>query len=855
MKKVTLGLFLVCLSIMLTFFSYGQVYAEQISIDTIYPENIVDYIDLTNISYFDINDEYIAYTLDNSSVTLFKKDSREYISFSGFNGISKIKLTNNTLIVADSIRIKAFKDFDTNKTTTINEISLENIKAIDIYTDNNYIYIATIDRTTFKLFRYDLSLNSITNNPIQTITPSIINFDNAFMMAINSRCAYIVYKKLPAGEKYTTGLCKISLTSTTNNIQILDTFQANARVIDTFIYENTEYISTFTNEILYLLSSENEPLANINISNTGDLSTSSFPIFEVSEIQFYNNKLYIADTEYKTIQSVSIGQDNDTFTLNSDGIIIGSNSFDYGRFNNASNIYIQGDTYLISDTDNNRLHILRDNKSYFVTIPSTTTAPHSITIDSNQNIYVSVIADGKNQILKYEFNNLIYTLSQTITKFNNADLGYISSMQSINGDTIFILDSTNNNILYYYENTINKLENINLSSIILNNSSEIDYLRKLNYLVIKSGNQIFVITTDGTVISSITIPNLSEITVDASNIYAITNSEIITLAIENNSLNKLSSINFDKSDYSKFCYDIIARRMIAFCNSRSCLTSFQLNTDITPFELSDISENNSLNTSSTLIPLSISNGLIYDYPYELGNIYNTDNSIKKCVAIDEYASYYRVLFNYNDHLQCGFIKKNITTKVDYTYKPINVITTNQVIAIYKYPTLLTYNGERIITSTLPINYNLTLMYEYPISLDGRTFYLYQSGDDIGFIFNADVVLSDNKTIKNLNTENASIHLIGKENTYLYSEDLNTKLKTLKESDRIYVEKYDKKEKYTRVIIKDSNLNTLSGYVLTEDIKMDKLDNSKVILIIVIIVTLLLLALIIVSYIVIKKKNK
>ena len=855
MKKVTLGLFLVCLSIMLAFFSYGQVFAEQLNINTIYPENIIDYIDLTNISYFDINDEYIAYTLDNSSVTLFKKDSRDYLSFSGFNGISKIKLTQDTLIVADNNRIKAFKNFDTNNAIVLNEISLENIKALDIYTDTNYIYIASIDRTTFKLFRYDLSLNSVTNNPVQTITPSIINFDNAFMMAINSRCAYIVYKKLPAGEKYTTGLCKISLTSTTNNIQILDTFQANARVIDTFIYENTEYISTFTNEILYLLSSENEPLANINISNTGDLNTSSFPIFEVSEIQFYNNKLYIADTEYRTIQSVSINQTDDTFTLNSDNIIIGSSGFDYGRFNNVDNIYIQGDTYIISDTDNNRLHILRDNKSYFVTIPSTATTPHSLTIDSNQNIYVSVIADGKNQILKYQFNNFNYTLAQTITKFNTADLGYIASMQSNNSDTIFMLDSSNNNILYYHENTINKLENNNLNSITLNNSSEIDYLRKLNYLIIKSNNQIFVINTDGTLISATTIPNLTEITIDTSNIYAITNTAIITLTIDDNQIKTLSSIDFDSSDYSKFCYDIINRRMIAFCNSRSCITSFELNSDNVPFELSNIADSTSLNTTSVLIPLSINSGLIYDYPYELGNIYNADNSIRNCIALEEYDNYYRVLFNYNNNLQCGFIKKSLTTKVDYTYKPINVITTNQVIAVYKYPTLLTYNGERIITSTLPINYNLTLMYEYPISLDGRTFYLYQFGDNIGFIFNADVVLSDNKTIKNLNTENASIHLIGKESTFLYSEDLTTKLKTLQESDRIYVENYNKKEKYTKVIIKDINLNTLSGYVLTEDVKMDKLDNTKVILIIVIIVTLLLLALIIVSYIIIKKRNK
>ena len=43
-------------------------------------------------------------------------------------------------------------------------------------------------------------------------------------------------------------------------------------------------------------------------------------------------------------------------------------------------------------------------------------------------------------------------------------------------------------------------------------------------------------------------------------------------------------------------------------------------------------------------------------------------------------------------------------------------------------------------------------------------------DNIGFIFNADVVLNESKTIKNLNTENASIRLIGKDNTLLLNED-------------------------------------------------------------------------------------
>ena len=73
--------------------------------------------------------------------------------------------------------------------------------------------------------------------------------------------------------------------------------------------------------------------------------------------------------------------------------------------------------------------------------------------------------------------------------------------------------------------------------------------------------------------------------------------------------------------------------------------------------------------------------------------------------------------------------------------------------------------------------------------------------------------------------------------------------------RIYVENYDKKQTYTKVIYKDVNLNTIEGYVLTKDIKMDKLDNSQLILILVIVISLVLLASIIVTFGIIKKRNK
>lgn len=853
MKKFCLSLILLSLSIMLAFFSYDLVFAKESNYTTIYPNNILDYTNLTNISSFDINDNYICYTTDKSSIILFEKSTKNYTTFNGLSNISKIKLYNNNIIVADNNSIKVIKEM--TNITTLNDISLDGIKALDIYTTQDNILIATANSSTFKLFKYDNNFNSISNNPVLKISPIDSNFNNVFMMAINENNAYLVYKIIESANTYTTGLFKISLNLATNNIQKIDTFQVNAKIIDTFIYNGQEYVTTFTNEILYLLSTENSILANINISAIGNLNSQTFPIFKVTELQFFNNKIYLSDTEYKTIQAVSINNLSEGLELKSDEIILGSFGFDYGRFNNVNDIFIQGNTYITCDNGNNRIHILKNNSSIFIDDLPPSCNPHSLTLDSNQNIYFALTKDSREYVYKYKYSNNEYLFEMSYDKFNNQNFGYISSICCNQNNLVFMIDSTNNCIIYLSENSPVKLTNSTLQTINFESNSQIKYLKENKMFIISANNNIYLMSSDGNILSSTNVPDLKEITVDTNKIYAITNSNISIITTNNNTLQIDNTILNDCSDYSNFSYDIISRKMIAFQNSRSCLISFDFETNINVFNFEDISNTQALNSSSTLIPFNINNALIYEYPYELGNIYNENNSIKNCFAIDEFDNYYRILFNYQEELKFGFVNKQYVTRVNYEYNPIDVITTNQLVPIYKYPTLLKYNGQRIVTNNIPINQAITVIYKYPISIDGKTFYTYQKNNEIGFIFNADIVLSENKTIRNLNTENASIYLIGKDTTEMLSSDLQTKIMNLNNDDRVYVQEYNKNEKYTKVIIKDSNLNTIEGYILTTDIKMDKLDNSKVILIVVIVVSIILLATIIVTYIIIKKKNK
>lgn len=877
MKKISLGLFLVCLSIMLGFFSYEKIWASEISPSTIYPENIVDYVDLSNISAFDINDSYIAYTTDKSRVALFEKSNRTYRYFDGFENISKITLTNNSIVVSDQNYIRVIKNINQETTSNpiiLNKIDLTNIKALDIYFDGYNTYIATINESTFRLYKFNENFENQDNSLIQENTSQIISFEQAFLMTINNKNAYIVYKDNidnSNGKNYSTGLCKIQLSSnesTLNNIQTQN-FQANAQVIDTFIFENEEYIVTFRSDILDLFSTNNlfydsseskQPLASIDISTSGNLDSSVFPIFQISDLQYHNGNIYLSDTQYKTIQKVSITKDPATneHTIKSDEIILASFGFDKGRFNNISNIHIQGDTYIISDSKNDRVHILRDGKSYFIN-SETQSKPQAVAVDSKQNLYFAQVIDAKTQIVKYTFQNNAYIKnSKVYSEFKNTQIGNISDICINNNDILFALDSDNQKILYLSENELIELSNNSLSNLSISNNSQIAFIKGSNSLLVSSGNNVYLISSDGTLLDQATISNLQEITTDLNGFYAITNSDIKTYDIYNNSINYSQSYETNTTGYSKYSYDIIGRKMIAFDTSRSCLISFPFNINYTPFNFEDFQNSTPLSSNSNILALSISNAIIYDYPYELGNIYNVDGTINNCIAIEEFGDYYRVLFAYNNQLKCGFVRKNVCTIIEHTYNLINVITTQQVVSVYKYPTLLKYNNTRLVLdTTLPIGKNISLKYEFPIKLDGvNNFYLYQNGDSIGFIFGADVVLSGEKTIKNLNTENASIHLIGKDITRVLDENLQNKLTSLNDGDRIYVASYDKKSEYTKIIVKDKDSNTIEGYVLTSDIQMDKLDNSKIILIIIIAVSIILLAIIIITYIVLaKKKNK
>lgn len=851
MKKFVWCMFLLLFSLLLQPTFSLQVSAEtqkNLNIKTYYPENILDYADLTNVSFFSNNDNYIAYTLDNTNLIVFEKATRKYTTITGFNTITKIKYIDNSLLVADNTNIKIITDLsvlEASELDYIEDLTTTYASAIDIYYANNNIYIGLVKSNTFMLFQFSNDFTNTKGNPVKTATFDY--FANTYMLAINNNNAYIVVNQ-DDPRLYT--LNYLSNTPTPKE------FIRNARIIDTFYHNSQECILTFTQEILYLLSTDCVEIDSVNIGKNGEANTSKFPILEISDFNYFDGVIYVSDKKCKSIQSFDLIDDENNLLLQSKEILLCSNSQDIGRFNNVNNIYVQGNTIYTTDTNNNRIQILENGKSSIINDLEADAYPKSILTDHNNNIYF--IKDNLNNsiLVKYTKNDDdIFEKVQEYHTINNSSIGSVSDITITNSNIVYLLDYTNNQFVCLTDNGLETKKDLS-NHISLNKNSQIEYLKGLDNLVVLTDSNLYLLGLNGDIISQLNLPNTTKITCDLNCIYAYSNNSIKLVNIENSTLcvsdKEITSESLN--NITTIFFEITNRTMYGFDSIRNCIVTFDCNLKTTPFTKSKLN-NSTLTSNDIFLPITIKNApLIFEYPYYLGNFYNSNNTIKTCFGIEEYNDYYKILFNNNNTIQSGYILKTNCIVENFTYNPINVLTTQQLVPIYKYPTILEYENDLLITERIPINTKITLNAIMPISIDTKTFYVYKYNGNIGFIFNADVVLDETTNIAYLNTENAELKSFDSDKITIYEDNKRTKIIDVNNNTRIYVDKFDKNSKYTKIIYKDSNLRTIEGYVLTEYVVMDKLDNSQLIIILVIVISVILLITILIFYLVLKKKK-
>lgn len=850
MKKRFIFLLLLLVSLILTPLSF-EVNAsneEELKIDTYYPKDVLDYADLTDIKHFSISENYIAYTLDNTNLTIYNKTLKQTSTISNFTNIKLIRYAFDYIIVVDEYKIYIINDYSKNTTSqlTVLKDNLPTLNTVDIYSNSNKSYIGYIYNDTFELLEYS-NETILTGTPTNTEIYTSGYFLNAYMMALNNNNAYIVYSTNPL----LNGMFIQNLVD--NSFEQINNFISYAKLIDTFYYNSLEYIVTFTDESLFFLDNNLEKKQEIKIGTTIDIDNNIFPILSLSDFDFYNNSLFVSDTYYKTIQSFALTtEEEDNVLLKSDNILLCGNNQAKGRFNSVNNIYIQGNTIFTSDTNNNRIQILTPSDTSTIPMESNYTSPTNICRDSNNNLYAVAKNNESYKILKYRYNNNKYFLEKSISPSKSTCK--ISSTTLV-GDTLYALDYINNEVIYL-NNDSTSLKCKFTDSFDLLENSKIEYIKKLNLFIILNNNQITLHNTNGEVLDFINL-NCKDITVGLSEIYALSNDKITLINITDNTLviNNEKTISSDKfADISTISYDIINNKMYAFNNVRSCLEFFDCNLVDKQFIFNPIDSTNLTTIDNTPYFYELTyNPIIYTNPYNLGDYYSNEN-ISHAIAIETYGDFIRILFNDNGDLKEGFVNKYRCTKLDYEYNVTKVIAINDLVPVYKYPTLLKLDNSPIVYNQIPIYTKITLTHTCPANIDGKTFYMFQMDGNVGFLYSQDLILDSSKNITNLNNENATIKAYDNNSIKLLAEDKSTAIQSLPDGTRIYVEEYDKHSEYTKVIYKDSSLKTYEGYVETKYIEMDKMDLSKIILITLISISVVILIVILIVYISLKKKK-
>lgn len=860
MKKILLAITALLLSFLFlpnTSIVRAEESNTSLEVNTLYPENILDYHNLTDIEESTMNDNYIAYTL-NSQLIIFNKNNKQSIYIDDYRNIVEIKFINhNQLLVVNYsasdggniYNIKLTENFYT--TQIISEINIANLHLIDIFENNNVVYIGfiTLTESTNRYYLYTIDNTISLATPIEHHNNTHDNYQTSIGLTINQNSQYVVYSE--SGSNSLNLFISPHEASLTNATSVAMTY--GTKKLKYYKTDNQSFLLAFTSENVYTYLISNNELSILE----KHFSIEDIEVLAFTDVDIYGEQILISDRDSKLIKTLKLNFSDTSTTITDDTTLLASSTSELGRFNNISNIHLQGNTIYIADTFNNRIQIVENNKCYQISDLSTNSKPSNIVIDSKQNIYFCVEnqTEGTSSIVQYSQKNHIYTHSKTYSQYGTNTTFKPVTMTIDSNDNIYVLDYSNNtyNLLCLSDAGLQFKKE--LTSLSADDNTKLDYIKGKNLLIIYNNNALHLLDLNGEVVDSLIVGNFQDFTTDFSNIYTLSNNTLQLITINNNTM------QFDeKSLYSdKFThlncldFDVENNRIFAFNQDTQSIVYFDCNLAIPAFNFENIENANALpSTQSPQGVNIINNGIIYSSPYFIGTTYN---NISKCIAIDTYDDFYRVLFKHDNTLTSGFLHKNyVSIEQHNTSRKIKVLTTNITVPVFKYPTLLKSSNQAVITSYLPINYHLTITYNpFPISIDDQTFYLCVKDGQIGYVFNADIVLDDTTNISYLNTENATISAIGQETINILDENKQV-IKQLQNQDRIYVDNYDKNSEYTKIIYKDADLNTIEGYILTEYVQMDELDDNKIVLIIIIVFSVIMLGVIITSYIIIKKKD-
>ncbi len=838
MKKLLGFLTLIAISISCLFSSNKLVVNanSQAEINTLEISNQQHFANLNNISafaYFSDNIYFVA----NGELNKYNTQTKQIDSLSYANVTNLKQAHNKLMFLANGVLTILNSDGTTFNVST----SPITATAFAVYFDSttNLFVITYVNNNYMQYIKFNLEGEIISSTP----APVDIGIDSTLALATTQNYAYLIYSQ---GQN--NNLVKIDLNIGFNQSPIANFTYMDCSNIEVINSNPTQLVvTTNTNfDLEFLTEQNNEVTEDFKLSRKSGLNPSFIlgDVLNFTDVKIIDNKVYIAtNSENSNIQEFSIS--NNSLVPNK--IILASHGYDLGRFSNVGNINIvNNETFYVADTNNNRLQFINNDLSTQLTQVANTvlTQPKKVITVDNVNFYIM----QNDEVLCY--NKTLNTVNK-ITAIGVMDIALTQHNELFCVMPNGIYNTTSNAYVLslFYNDTITngKIE-------ILNNNNLAYYNDKLYIYNIENCQKI----------TEFEINNVLDLATDYySNVYALNNNGI-TKYEYNTNYQLDNTYNFDYNFSNITCFDINKQNGEILCFNQDNQSIIQIKNNITT------TLNEFIHPVNTQTSVSQSNIISFATTTKECYVFNypncTDLSAKLNIntnvyVLDSttYSNYYYVMYNNNNIINYGYVKKDVATLTQQTTStPIIVEAIYKNVKIYKYPTILK-DIKNINFAIAQINQNdqLTCISKSVISLDNSNYYAIRlQNGTIGYVNASDVRDITINNIKSLPNPNATI-LSTTETVKLYSNsstesDVVLEIKT---NSKIYVENYDETKPFNKITYVDDNKVAHNGYIETKYIKLETTNAHSVSAYILLAVGIVLIISSIIVYIKYKKSKQ
>lgn len=788
--------------------------------------------DIGNLKSFAINQNSIY--LVNDSFSVYNKTSK-VDTLLNYTNVTEIKQTTNYVVFKSNDGLKILKNN--------NEISIDNLTNIEcdkfnVYEKNDTLYLSYTKSNSINILK-------IENGVIVDRHNTTVNSKSTFSaICLNDSYTYAI---LQTNSNYSF----VKFNNLTTSQTALTFSELNCTGLELFETENKTYfvVTANLNQRLIVLTENNlelETIAEKQIFGIKGTSVALGEISSIADVKTYNNLIYVADTTNKIIQSFKVEQNN----LIPEKIEIASASCEKGYFNNANSFTLVNDsTFLIADTENNRLQKIVDGQIDIIDKIDAEVLENPKFFTTNNNIDFYCYFDNK------------------LTIFNNSEVKKI-----VVGNNISDLKIDENNNAYYidYESkTLNIIKNgTNLPEILISNlpnddDSKLEILNN-NTAIISCNNTLYLydLSTKQKLQECTINQNIIAISTDYyNNIYTLTLDGIIKINNSNNLLTIGNIFSYDTSNLNQLVINKIDGSIFAYNTKNNCIikiSNSNIVENLNDFE-HEINMKNFEPKSDIITSATIKHDCyISNYPHNVTPNTKLEQNTNVFVIGEVENSYY-IMYNQNNILNYGYISKSYLTLLSPTINPsTKVVSINKNTKIYKLPTILSdINNTNFNYSTEQLNKQLDAVNLSLTSIDNSQYYAVKIDNKILYVNASDVTLYGTPEIKSLPDLNAQIITVDNEKINLIvTPTLDGEVVCeLASGQKIYVENFDASNDFTYITIITKDKQELSGYVETKYIKLIENNPNMTSAYILLGVSILIVAVSIIVYVKYKKSDQ